>query len=215
MGFTKNFTDPNKGYTITDAYTHIRLTEYIQKEKVRFRLDTYETKSRFENNKFNYNKVRSSFQEITVGSGIEKPQIQKISWDIDFESGNVIDGEINDVAITQVPFNTDQATTLADIATEIQNNTKVEIAVITGAREITVTGHLAVSIPLSDFLVTGGTNQAIDTITETQALVTGVFGTYFADGVLKGSGTEIIKQCYQYVQNETTIMDGAVDVIES
>lgn len=100
-----------------------------------------------------------------------KDQTQTIEWDADFVTGNLVDGKINNVAIAQVPFNSDQATTLADVATEIESNAKVKSATVTDTREITVISETDELATLSDFVVTGGAGQAVDTIAETQALV--------------------------------------------
>lgn len=95
-------------------------------------------------------------------------QEQTITWDADFVTGNLVDGLVGGVAIAQVPFNTDQATTLGDVASAIAAaNADVESATATGAREITVLSRLDKDFALSDFVVTAGASQAVDTIVET------------------------------------------------
>ena len=99
-----------------------------------------------------------------------KKQVQTILWDADFITGNVVDGKVNGTAIASVPFNTDQATTLSDVANAIvAANSDVESASVTGAREITVTSIIDKTVTLSDFVVTGGASQASETVTETVA----------------------------------------------
>jgi len=101
-----------------------------------------------------------------------KKQEQTLDWDADFVSGNTIDGKVNGAAIASVPFNTDQATTLADVATAIQNaHHDVLSASATGARQITVVSVSDKNVLLSDFTVTGGASQAVESIVETVALV--------------------------------------------
>ncbi len=101
-----------------------------------------------------------------------KKQEQTITWDADFITGNTIDGKVNGVSIASVPFNTDQATTLADVATAIKNtNNDIESATATGAREITIVSASDKLVTPSDFDITGGASQAVDTIVETVALV--------------------------------------------
>lgn len=95
-------------------------------------------------------------------------QVQTITWDADFITANLVDGKVGGVSITQVPFNTDQATTLGDVATQIAAaNADVDSATATGAREITVTARFDKKTDLTDFDVTAGASQAVDTVVET------------------------------------------------
>src|SRR5579862_944750 len=55
-----------------------------------------------------------------------------------FVSGNSIVATVNGVALTAVPFNTNQATTIGDLATEIATATGVASATVTATTEITV-----------------------------------------------------------------------------
>lgn len=97
-----------------------------------------------------------------------KKQEQTITWDIDFLASNTIDGKVNGLSITSVPFNTDQATTLANVATAIKNSSHdIDSATATGAREITIVSAVDKTVALSDFEVIGGASQAVDTILET------------------------------------------------
>jgi flagellar basal body rod protein FlgC len=90
---------------------------------------------------------------------------QTITWDADFVTDNLVDGKVGGLSIAQVPFNTDQATTLGDVATAIANaNSDVDSATATGAREITVVSKEDKSIELSDFVVTAGASQAEETV---------------------------------------------------
>ena len=90
----------------------------------------------------------------------------RVIWNADFVTGNTINGKVNGVSIAPVPFNTDQATTAADLATAIQALPDVTSAVVDPLdatdRTILVTGD---TISLSNFIVTGGASQAIPSYT--------------------------------------------------
>lgn len=60
-----------------------------------------------------------------------------INFNIDFVTLNSIVATINAVPIASVPFNTNQATTLADLATALQATVDIVTATVTGARQIT------------------------------------------------------------------------------
>ena len=87
--------------------------------------------------------------------------VQVLEFDADFVTSNAIDGKIAGTDITQVPFNSDHATTIGDLATEIQSNALITTAVADAAeRTVTVTSLTAGSPGvLSDFEVTGGASQ--------------------------------------------------------
>lgn len=92
----------------------------------------------------------------------------QIVWDADFVTSNLIDITVDGTAVTQVPFNTDQATTINDIVTQIE-------ADITGADAVaTDTGgaNRTITITIEDDndrvvteAVTAGASQASGTIT--------------------------------------------------
>lgn len=95
-------------------------------------------------------------------------EVTELNFNIDFEASNVINATIQDVAIASVPFDTDHSTTLANLAAAIQASDFVATASVTGAREITVTAQTAgVPVNLDNVVVTGGTNQAVATLTIT------------------------------------------------
>lgn len=98
----------------------------------------------------------------------------KLTFDADFVTANVIDMDVNGNTITSVPFNTDNNTTLADIATQIALDPSVQAALVisTGTpndREILVIPTGA-TVPVTNIVVTLGTSQA----NGTTATVTGV-----------------------------------------
>lgn len=97
------------------------------------------------------------------------PEVFTITWGANFVASNVINGSVDDQAISPVTFSVDHATTLAAVATAIQALAIVDTATVTGAREITVTGSsLAADIKdlsaVTTFTVTLGASQADDTI---------------------------------------------------
>jgi hypothetical protein len=93
----------------------------------------------------------------------------RIVFDADFVTANVIDGEINGTAITQVPFNATQAQTADDLATAIAALSDVNTAVVDGAdvtdRTILITGAANTAIRPENFLVTLGASQAVASYT--------------------------------------------------
>ena len=99
-----------------------------------------------------------------------KSQTYTLVFDASLVTGNQIDGLIDNVAITPVGFNTDNATTLSDLALVIANsNPNILSAVSNGTDTINITSVLDQSVTVSNFLVTGGASQAGITATETDA----------------------------------------------
>lgn len=122
-------------------------------------------------------KTRAAIQDIEFGRGVvigteggtNVKNIFKskasLLFDADFVTGNTIDLKVNDVSITQVPFNTDHATTFADLIAAIDALDGVS-AVAGVGREVIITIDDALSnITVSDVLVQGGASQAGSTIT--------------------------------------------------
>lgn len=97
-------------------------------------------------------------------------QVQTLVFSGALVTGNLVNGNIGGVAITEVPFDTDNATTLTNLASEIQSNANVLTAVSDGTDTITITTILGKEyLALTDFVVTGGAGQATTTITQTVA----------------------------------------------
>lgn len=101
-----------------------------------------------------------------------RQQIQTIVFDAALITGNLVDGDVNGIPITQVPFDTDNATTLTNLAAEIQLQPEVATAVSNGTETITVTTVQDGDVSLTNFIVTAGASQAGTTIAETQSGVT-------------------------------------------
>ncbi len=97
------------------------------------------------------------------------PHVFKINFDVDFVTGNLIDGNFDGSDMDQVAFDTDQATTLKAVAASIQKTLAVFKAIVTGAREITVYGATNGSnVVVVGPTVTGGASQALATLTDIQ-----------------------------------------------
>ncbi len=101
-----------------------------------------------------------------------KSQVQTITLDIDLEASNVINMDIDGVAMTQITFASDHDTTMAAIAAQLVLDFP-QIATATAAlKVITITAAVhGTDVVITDFLVTLGSNQAVGTIAETIASV--------------------------------------------
>lgn len=91
----------------------------------------------------------------------------------DIVTGNVINLNINGVAITPVTFATDHDTTIAALAVEIASNADVATAVVSAAdtdsRTIIITGVDDTVIAITGIAVTSGATQATGTFTQSTA----------------------------------------------
>lgn len=99
-----------------------------------------------------------------------------VTFDVDFEAGNLIDGTLTvnavDDVMTQVAFTDTHAATLELLRAELQKNQHVFTARITGARQITCKGTPnGATVDVTGPTVTGGINQAIATIATVTAPV--------------------------------------------
>lgn len=83
--------------------------------------------------------------------------------------GNTVNGDVNGEAIPAVPFNTDNATTLSDLAAALEALDVVDTAVSNGVDTITITGANGGETLVVTLIVTGGASQA----TMTQTTVSG------------------------------------------
>lgn len=109
---------------------------------------------------------------IPVGRGVSKvfgsdtqarlPAANRgtLTFDADLVTSNTIDLKVNGVAITQVTFTTDHATTMALVAVEIAKHFQVDTATVTAARVITVTSADEIVITLTEIVVAAGASQA-------------------------------------------------------
>jgi len=124
------------------------------------------------------NKFAETVQVTRFDASVQQ---QVLEFDADFVVGNVVDLDVNGVAITPVPFNTDQATTMNDLASAIQANADIASATVTGPRELTlVSEHKADEFLVGGIIVTGG-------LTQPNGSITGTSGGY-VDGVFQPGG---------------------------
>jgi len=105
--------------------------------------------------------------DLRIGTS-NPPLVQTLTWDADFVPGNNIDGQIAGTPITTVPYNATHNQTMTDLANEIASDSKIASAVVTGAREITVTS-VAWADPgsMTDFVATGGVSQPNSAVAST------------------------------------------------
>lgn len=95
-------------------------------------------------------------------------QSAKVVFDIDFVASNSIVFTINGVSVTAVPFNSDQATTMADIITQIETDI-VGSSVILDPTDLTdrtlIIEIESSSVSTASVIVTGGVSQPVGTVT--------------------------------------------------
>lgn len=102
--------------------------------------------------------------------GTQVAMVQTIVFSGALITGNTVNGKIGGVSITPVAFNTDNATTLTNLASAIQASPLVATAVSNGTNTITITAQTpGIPCTASDFVVTGGATQATATIAITTA----------------------------------------------
>lgn len=94
-------------------------------------------------------------------------QAGTITFDADFVTSNLIDITVNGTAVTQVPFNTDNATTYADLKTQIETDITDSTATIDAVARTIVIEILNDSVDSITVVVTGGASQATGTVTYT------------------------------------------------
>ena len=127
------------------------------------------------------------FGDSSVITGTK--QIQTIEFSADLVTGNDYNLNINGVAITEVPFNTNNATTLTDIAEQIEASDDIFRAVSDDDNTITVTTVSYATAELTQSVVTGGASQATTSITETQEQVDEVRTYTSIEGVAEDFST--------------------------
>lgn len=94
-------------------------------------------------------------------------QVHTLVFSASLVSLNEINGKVDGVSIATTTFTTDNATTLAALATTLQAHAKILTAVSNGTNTITVTTEPYQEIVLSNFIVTLGASQPTISVTET------------------------------------------------
>ena len=87
-----------------------------------------------------------------------------------FIAGNLFDATINGVAVEQVPFDTDNDTTVTNIATAIQALNVIVTATFVSGTQIDIVGPNGVALVFTGVVVTVGIVPTVVT-TETQASI--------------------------------------------
>lgn len=89
-----------------------------------------------------------------------------IDFDDDFVTGNSAVATINGAPIAAVVFNTDNATTLADLATALAGTAAIATATVTGPNQITAVFAAPGNNLIDSIITTGGATQPIATIAQ-------------------------------------------------
>lgn len=84
-----------------------------------------------------------------------------INFDSNFVTSNSIVATINGTPLSAVPFNTDQATTIGDLATAIQADANVTTCTVTDTREITIVPVDEGTFIVNSIITTGGASQPV------------------------------------------------------
>lgn len=102
-----------------------------------------------------------------------KNDVAKIVFDADFVTANVIDMNVNAVAMAQVPFNTDHATTMADLINALNAMTGVEaiLDLVDGTGRTLYIRTKGATAAITGLAVTLGATQATGTVTYTTGQV--------------------------------------------
>lgn len=131
-------------------------------------------------------------------------QVQ-IVFDVNFVTGNTINGTFGGITIAAVPFNTSHTQTLTNLADAIRDTGLSRlVGVNPGTRTLTVTidpdldpalgSPIGTYVAGTNFTVTGGASQAVDTVTEARAPSTGdTNGALRADADNTGAGVTAIE----------------------
>lgn len=110
--------------------------------------------------------VTGNLIQVEVNGELVGVQNSIIDFDIDFVASNSIVATINGSPLAPVVFNTDQATTIGDLATAIQGDAAVSTATVTGLNQITVVFASSGDNTVDSVVTTGGASQPVATISE-------------------------------------------------
>lgn len=110
--------------------------------------------------------VTGNLIQTSINGTLVGVQNSVIDFDIDFVALNSIVATINGVALPAVVFNTDQATTMSDLATAIALDAAVASATVTGLNQITVVFAAAGDNTVDSVVTSLGATQPTATISE-------------------------------------------------
>ena len=91
-------------------------------------------------------------------------QSATVSFDIDFVTGNNIDFVINGTAVTTVPFNIDNATTYANLKTQIETDITDSVVTVDDIARTVIIEIESGQVNTTTVSVTGGATQAVGTV---------------------------------------------------
>lgn len=102
---------------------------------------------------------------LVINGNIYTYSLPTITFTGSFVTGNSIEVTLNNVTLPAVPFNTDNDTTLSDIATQIALFVDVQSAVDTAPSTIDITPNDGVNVVVNSINITGGISQPTSAIT--------------------------------------------------
>lgn len=107
------------------------------------------------------NRVNVAVNGTTLGT-----ITSEINFSADFVASNSIVATINGAPIASVVFNTDQATTMADLASALTANAAISSATVTGPRQITSVFASTGANTINSVITTGGASQPTASISQ-------------------------------------------------
>ena len=114
--------------------------------------------------------VTDNYVGVTMNAAAVETVNTVVTFDIDFVTLNSITATVNGVGLTPVIWNTDQATTMGLLATEIQGDASVTSATVTDTKEITIVFALVANNLLDSVVTLLGASQPVETIFSSQFL---------------------------------------------
>ena len=148
------------------------------------------------------NSTTSVMESVVSMSGIVT---NILNFSADFVTSNSIIATVNGTPLSAVPFNTDNSTTLSDLATAIGLASGVSSSTATGAHQITVVFTSAVNAQVNSVVTTGGASQPTVTIVPSGPLVTGNLINVSVNGTIVGTVTSKITYSTNFTAGTSTV----------
>ena len=131
--------------------------------------------------------------------------ISIVNFNINFVAGNSIVATVDGVPLAAVPFNTDQATTIQNLATQIATASGVISALVTGTDQITV-DFAGGTHTINTVVTTGGSSQPTAIMNESKNAPYFTIQSALNAAALDGGGIILIRPGI-YVENITLPVD--------
>ena len=128
-----------------------------------------------------------------------------ITFGSSFVTGNSTIVTVNGLPLSAVPYNTSNAQTLTDIATEIETASGITSAVSNGTNAITVIFTSSAAAIVNSAVTTGGASQPVAVITESGPLVTGNLINVSLNGTIVGTVTSKITYSTGFTAGTSTV----------